>query len=85
MSLYQQLVRMDAAYSKGVAVLACEMGLGLYCKDAIKYWTCLPYMRNAWHKVAAMEETSTEEERFAFCLEKKQEAISQEIAKPLFD
>lgn len=70
---------MDAAYNKGVAVLACEMGLGLYCKDAIKYWTCLPFMRNAWHQVAAMED-AIEEERYAYCLGKKQEAISQEIA-----
>jgi hypothetical protein len=69
---------MDAAYNKGVAVLACEMGLGLYCKDAIKYWTCLPYMRNAWHQLLAMEDAS-EEERYAYCLEKKQTAVASVI------
>ena len=79
-TIYHQLVQMDAAYNKGVAVLACEMGLGLYCEEAIKYWTCLPFMRNAWHQVAAMEDGTTEEERYEFCLAKKQQAISQEIA-----
>lgn len=72
MSLYEQLCKMDKAYNKGVAVLACEMGSNVYSKDAIKYWICLPYMRNKWHTLLAMEQNgSTEEEREAYCLQQK--------------
>lgn len=63
MSVYDELIAMDAAYSKGVAVLACEMGIGRFSKLAIKYWTLIPCVRGIWHEVAALEQEQ-ERERF---------------------
>lgn len=70
LSIYDELIAMDAAYVKGIAVLAAEMGDGKYSKLAIKYFTLMPYMRGGKHWLRA-KMIAEEEERLRYCLQQK--------------
>ena len=74
MSVYDELIKMDELYNKGVAVLAAELGRKTFSSLAWKYWAKLPYIKGSWHAVAQLK---TEEEKIAYCEQKRREVYER--------